>query len=100
MSDMRSPPLLQDRSEAHTRFHTEPSRCAYVPLLQWRECSVIPSWKVIVSAPRGQYSSRALTSPAFFLRVFSRVFLSGSLGNSFFVRDFSHDELCGAALLD
>src|ERR1700742_3488905 len=70
MSDMRSPPLLQDCSEAHTRFHTELSRCAYVPLLQWRGCSVIPSWKVIVSAPRGQYSSRALTSPAFFLRDF------------------------------
>jgi hypothetical protein len=37
-----------------------------VPLLQWREMFSNPSWKVIVSASRGQYLKPGSSSPAFF----------------------------------
>jgi len=52
-------------------LEAERSRRAYVPLLQWRESSVIPL-EGDVSASRGQYLKPGFLGPAFFrAQVFS-----------------------------
>jgi hypothetical protein len=68
MTDMRSERLPQGANADHSVCHAEHSRCAFVPLLQWRGALSNPSWKVIVSASRGQYLKPGSLSPAFFLR--------------------------------
>ena len=48
-------------------FYAEHLRCAYVPLLQVARKLSNPSWKVIVSASRGQYLKPGPLEPGFFL---------------------------------
>src|ERR1035437_10037591 len=48
-------------------FYAEHLRCAYVPLLQVARRVSNPSWKVIVSASRGQYLKPGSLEPGFFL---------------------------------
>src|ERR1035437_7650412 len=47
-------------------FYAEHLRCAYVPLLQVARRVSNPSWKVIVSASRGEYLEPGSLEPGFF----------------------------------